>query len=86
MAAKGAFAIIPITGGAEARMTGKATVGPEGASIGNHSFVVRMIDMGTPGTNDKLGLKVIDPAGQTMTGLTFDPVIIGGGNNQVPDN
>jgi hypothetical protein len=81
---KGGFAILPITGGAEADITGKANFGVNDLFTGNYSFIARVIDKGTPGTSDQFGLKLIDPIGQIVTSHTFDPVALGGGNNQVP--
>jgi VCBS repeat-containing protein len=82
--AKGGFAIVPITGGAEADIAGKANYVVNDVGTGNYSFIARVIDKGTPGTNDQFGLKLIDPLGQVVTGFTFDPASLGGGNNQVP--
>ena len=56
----------------------------KGQSTGNYSFITRVIDRGTPGTNDQFGLKLIDRLGQVVTGFTFNPVTLGGGNNLVP--
>ena len=53
-------------------------------SPGNHSFIVRMIDKGQPGTNDAFGLKLINSSDQIVNSFTFNPVVLGGGNNQVP--
>ena len=47
-------------------------------------FIARVIDKGNPGTNDQFGLKLIAPNGQVMNEFTFNPVTLGGGNNQVP--
>jgi hypothetical protein len=81
---RGGFAIIPITGGAEADIAGKANYVFNDVGTGNYSFIARVIDKGTPGTSDQFGLKLIDPLGQVVTGFTFNPVILGGGNNQIP--
>ena len=81
---RGGFAIIPIIGGAEADIAGKANYVVNDVGTGNYSFIARVIDKGTPGTNDQFGLKLIDPLGQVVTGFTFNPVTLGGGNNQVP--
>ena len=78
----GGFAIVPINGGSEAQIAGKATYFVNDIGTGNHAFIVRMIDRGTPGTNDAFVLKLINPSGQTV--FSFDPVLLGGGNNQVP--
>ena len=81
---KGGFAIIPITGGSEADIAGKANFGINDEFTGNFSFIARVIDKGTSGTSDQFGLKLINPSGQIVADLTFNPVILGGGNNQVP--
>ena len=78
----GGFAIIPITGGAEAQIAGKATYFVNDVGTGNYSFIARVIDKGTPGTNDQFGMKLINPSGQVV--FNFSPVTLGGGNNQVP--
>ena len=80
----GGFAIVPITGGAEAQIAGKGNFGLNGVFTGNYSFIARVIDKGNPGTNDQFGLKLIAPNGQVMNEFTFNPVTLGGGNNQVP--
>jgi hypothetical protein len=80
----GGLAILPITGGMEAQAAGKATFTVNGIGAGNYSFITRLIDKGTPGTNDQFGLKLIDPAGQVVSAFTFGPQTLGGGNNQVP--
>ena len=80
----GGFAIVPITGGAEAQIAGKANYVINDVGTGNYSFIVRMIDKGTPGTNDEFALKLINPSGQVVNSFTFNPVLLGGGNNQVP--
>ncbi|HKP70182.1 MAG TPA: tandem-95 repeat protein [Pyrinomonadaceae bacterium] len=78
----GGFAIVPITGGSEAQIAGKANHVVNDVGTGNHSFIARVIDKGTAGTNDQFGFKLINPSGQTV--FSFDPVLLGGGNNQVP--
>ena len=80
----GGFAIIPITGGSEADIAGKANYGVNDVFTGNYSFIARVIDKGTTGSNDQFGLKLINPSGQIVTNLTFNPATLGGGNNQVP--
>ena len=80
----GGFAIVPVTGGAEAQIAGKGNYGVNGVFTGNYSFIARVIDKGTPGASDAFGLKLIAPNGQIMNDLTFDPQLLGGGNNQVP--
>jgi hypothetical protein len=82
--ASGGLAILPITGGMEAQVAGKATYTVNGIGGGNYSFIARLIDKGTPGTNDQFGLKLIDPTGQVVSAFTFNPQTLGGGNNQVP--
>jgi hypothetical protein len=64
----------------EAQVTAKATFG----GVGNYQMIARVIDNGEPGSNDKFGLKLINPLGQVVAEMTFDPVTLGGGNNQVP--
>jgi hypothetical protein len=44
----------------------------------------RLIDKGTPGTSDHFGLKLVTPSGEIVTDFTFNPVLLGGGNNQAP--
>ena len=80
----GGFAIVPITGGAEADIAGKANYTVNDVGTGNYSFIARVVDKGTPGTNDQFGLKLINPLGQVVLLFTFNPVVLGGGNNQVP--
>ena len=80
--AVGGRLIIPITGGAEAQIAGKATYFVNDVGAGNYSFIARVIDKGTPGTNDQFGMKLINPSGQVV--FNFNPVTLGGGNNQVP--
>lgn len=82
--AKGGFAILPIAGGYEALIAAKGNYLVDDVGTGNYSLIARVIDKGTPGRNDMFGLKLIDPTGQTVPGFTFDPVLLGGGNNQVP--
>ena len=81
---KGGFAIVAITGGSEAQITGKGNFGVNDIFTGNYSFIARVIDKGTPGTNDQFGLKLIAPNSQTE--FFFNPQLLGGGNNQVPKN
>ena len=66
----------------EAQVTAKATYG----DVGNYVMIARVIDNGEPGTNDKFGLKLLEPSGRAVADFTFlsSPVLIGGGNNQVP--
>jgi hypothetical protein len=78
----GGFAIVPITGGSEAQIAGKANYGLNDVFTGNYSFIARVIDKGTTGTNDQFGLRLIAPNGQTE--FFFNPQPLGGGNNQVP--
>jgi hypothetical protein len=80
----GGFAIVPIAGGSEAQIAGKANYGVNDVFTGNHSFIARVIDKGNPGTNDQFGLKLTAPNGQVMNEFTFAPQLLGGGNNQVP--
>lgn len=66
----------------EAQVTAKATYG----DVGNYVVIARVIDNGDPGTNDRYGLKLIEPSGRVVSDLNFidSPVLLGGGNNQVP--
>ena len=72
----GALAIV----GNEAKPTGKATVN----SVGNNSFIARIIDNGEPGLNDQFGLRITSPTGVILIDLTFDPISLSGGNFSVP--
>ena len=74
--ALGTMAIV----GGEAIPTGKATVN----GIGNHSFIARIIDNGEPGSADRFGLRLTNPAGVIVVDLTFDPIQLSGGNFSVP--
>jgi hypothetical protein len=74
--ALGAMAIV----GNEAMPVGKATVN----TVGNHSFIARIIDNGEPGTTDRFGLRVTSPTGALLIDLTFDPIQLSGGNFSVP--
>jgi DNA/RNA endonuclease G, NUC1 len=71
----GALAVV----GSEAKMTGTGTLN----GLGSYSFLARFIDMGEPGSNDSLGLRITDSSGNTIADLTFDPVKLSGGNIQV---
>jgi len=64
----------------EAIPTGKATLN----GVGNHSFIARIIDNGEPGSTDRFGLRVTNPAGAILIDLTFDPIQLSGGNFSVP--
>ena len=66
--------------GNEALPTGKATVN----GVGNHSFIARIIDNGDPGSTDRFGLRLTNPAGVIVVDLTFDPIQLSGGNFSVP--
>ncbi|MDI1242210.1 MAG: hypothetical protein PSX80_09850, partial [bacterium] len=68
--------------GKEAQVTAKATYG----DLGNHVVIARVIDNGDPGTNDRFGLKLLEPSGRLIPDFNFlaAPVLLGGGNNQVP--
>jgi hypothetical protein len=72
----GALSIV----GNTAVITGKATLN----AVGNHGFRATVVDNGEPGTTDQFGLNVTNPAGAVVTGLTFAPLTIDGGNIQVP--
>jgi hypothetical protein len=76
----GAMAIVSNVLGNEGQPTGKATY----QGVGNYTFVARVIDGDPKGLKDQFGFKLIDPTGVVVAGLTFDPIILGGGNNQVP--
>jgi len=66
----------------EAQVTAKATVG----EVGNYVVIGRVIDNGDLGTSDRFGLKLLDPNGRALVDFNFlsTPVLLGGGNNQVP--
>jgi len=66
----------------EAQVTAKANYG----EVGNFVVIARVIDNGDPGKTDKFGLKLLEPSGRVVSDLNFlaDPVLLGGGNNQVP--
>jgi hypothetical protein len=68
--------------GNEAQVTAKANYG----EVGNYVIIARVIDNGDPGKTDKFGLKLLEPSGRVVSDLNFlaDPVLLGGGNNQVP--
>jgi subtilisin family serine protease len=68
--------------GGEAVPTGKATVN----GAGNNSFIARIIDNGEPGSTDQFGLRVTAPNGSIIVDLTFDPIVLRGGNFSVPKN
>jgi hypothetical protein len=59
---------------------GKATLN----GIGNYSFRATAVDNGEPGTGDQFGLGVTSPNGTAVSDLTFSPVVLSGGNIQVP--
>jgi hypothetical protein len=52
--------------------------------VGNFVFRVTAIDNGEPGTNDQFGLLLTYPNGAIVSDMTFAPLIIVGGNIQVP--
>lgn len=66
----------------EAQITAKAIY----LDVGNYVVIARVIDNKDLGTDDKFGLKLIDPSGQPVADLTFlnYPAPLGGGNNLVP--
>ncbi len=66
--------------GSTAVIVGKATVN----GVGNYRFRTTVVDNGEPGTNDKFGLQVTNPAGEAVADLTFSPITLSGGNIQVP--
>jgi hypothetical protein len=66
--------------GGEAVPTGKAVVN----GAGNYGFIARIIDNGDPGVNDQFGLRITDPSGAIVTDLTFNPIVLSGGNFSVP--
>jgi subtilisin family serine protease len=68
--------------GDTAIILGKATLG----EIGNYSFRATVVDKGEPGTGDQFGLQLTSPAGAQVSDLWFSPVILSGGNVQVPGN
>ncbi len=77
------LAVIPITGGNEAQLAGKATFGTKTLVTGNYSFIARIIDKGTGGTNDLLGFKLVNPSGLVVPDVNFDPVALVKGDNVV---
>ena len=66
--------------GSTAVIIGRATL----IGVGNYRFRTTVVDNGEPGTNDKFGLQVTNPAGEIVTDLTFSPLTLSGGNIQVP--
>jgi hypothetical protein len=59
----------------------KATVN----GVGNYTIQAVLVDNGEPGAGaDLFGLKVVDPTGAMVPGLTFNPLALVGGNIQVP--
>jgi hypothetical protein len=61
-------------------LLGKATLN----GVGAYSFRAVATDNGEPGTTDTFGLQVKDPSGAVVTDLGFDPLLLDGGNVQVP--
>jgi hypothetical protein len=61
-------------------LLGKATLN----GVGNYSFQAVATDNGEPGTSDTFGLQVKDPSGAVVADLTFSPLLLDGGNIQVP--
>lgn len=53
--------------------------------VGNHSVIVRIIDNGDPGLNDRFGLRVTSPSGAILVDLTVDPIQLSGGNLSVAE-
>jgi hypothetical protein len=66
--------------GGEAVPTGKAVVN----GVGNYGFIARVIDNGDPGSNDQFGLRITNPSGGLVADLTFNPIVLSGGNFSVP--
>jgi hypothetical protein len=62
--------------GATGVIFGKASLN----GVGNHTFRATLIDSSKSGRGDRFGLQVISPSGATITDLTFDPIILRGGN------
>jgi len=71
----GALAIV----GSEGKITGTGTLN----CLGSYSFIARFIDAGEPGTNDQVGLRISDSAGNLITDITFDPLRLSSGNIRV---
>jgi len=67
-----AIGTLSIAGGHTAITIGKATVN----GVGNNAFRLTVTDNGEPGSNDQFGLIAGD--------INFAPIIISGGNIQVP--
>jgi subtilisin family serine protease len=74
--AMGTMAIV----GGEAVSTGKANIN----GSGNYGFIARVIDNGEPGFNDQFGLRITDAGGNIVANLTFNPIVLSGGNFSVP--
>jgi hypothetical protein len=60
-------------------VTGRATL----SDAGGYTFVLNVVDNGEPGSADLFGLQV-QSGGVSVPALTFAPVILDGGNIQVP--
>ena len=52
--------------------------------VGNYSFQATLVDNGEPGARDQFGLVTAAPDGSQVTGMTFTPSTLLGGNIQVP--
>jgi subtilisin-like proprotein convertase family protein len=67
-----------------------SVVGNTGVMVGamtlngvpNYTFRVIAIDNGSSGRGDQFGLQVFSPSGDIVPNLTFDPVVLRGGNIQ----
>ncbi len=64
--------------GNTAIVIGKGSLG----AVSNYSFRLIIVDNGEPGRDDQFGLQVTDPSGAVVSGLSFGPVTISGGNLQ----
>jgi len=57
-------------------IVGKATVN----GVGNHTFRAVLVDSSKSGRGDQFGLQVISPSGAIVPDLTFDSIVLKGGN------
>jgi hypothetical protein len=58
---------------------GRATLN----GVANHSFRATVVDNGEPGSSDQFGLNVTNPSGMVIANMTFNPITLSSGNNQV---
>jgi endonuclease G len=71
----GALAVV----GNDAKMTGTGTLN----GLDSYSFLARFTDLGEPGSNDTVGLRITDSGGTVVADLTFDPLKLSSGNIKV---